>query len=133
MLLISASRPFSVETGDAPLRLAAFKSGCSYRALGQRWIAHHWPDSVQRLHIEDVASYDEMIARVAAGQCASFVPHSVLERNGAMASIQAIHALDAETWLVNRQGYSTPALSQLSALSGQSPAPIALPIKGTLP
>lgn len=132
MLLTSASHRFSLAPGDAPLRLAAFKAGCSYRALGQRWIADRWPDSAQRLHIEEVASYDEMIARVAAGQCASFVPQSVLQRNGAMAGIQATHALNVDTWLVSRHGYSTPALTQLSALSGPSPAPIALPEKGTL-
>ncbi|WP_226502135.1 LysR substrate-binding domain-containing protein [Pseudomonas sp. MWU16-30317] len=132
MLLISAARPTLVAPGDAPLRLAAFKAGCTYRALGQRWIADQWPDGAQRLHIEDVTSYDEMIARVAAGQCASFVPQSVLERNGPMAGIQATHALDVDTWLVHRNGYATPAFAQLSALSGQSPTSIALPEKGTL-
>ncbi|MCS3468763.1 DNA-binding transcriptional LysR family regulator [Pseudomonas sp. JUb42] len=120
MLLVAASHPFALAPDDSSLRLAAFKSGCSYRALGQRWLAEHWPKTANSMEIQDIASYDEMIARVAAGQCASFVPRSVLERNAPLPGIRVTHALDADTWLVTRVGFKTAAFERFSALTGQS-------------
>lgn len=120
MLLVSASHPFARQPDDSELRLAAFKSGCSYRALGQQWVAAHWPDTARGMEIQDVNSYDEMIARVAAGQCASFVPQSVLDRNGPLDGVRVTHALDADTWLVRRKGYATPAFTEFCALTLQA-------------
>lgn len=123
MLLVAATHPFAQAPADTPLRLAAFKPGCTYRALGQRWLNSQWPATGRQLETQEVNSYDELIARVAAGQCAGFVPQSVLERNGALPGVRVSHALNADTWLVHRQGYHTPALAQLSALARQGVAP----------
>lgn len=46
-----------------PLRFAAFASGCSYRALGERWLA----EQQAAVEVHEVNSYHSMLACVASG------------------------------------------------------------------
>ena len=57
-----------------PLRFAAFASGCSYRALGERWLAE------QQAAVDEVNSYHSMLACVASGRYACLLPQSVLSK-----------------------------------------------------
>lgn len=57
-----------------PLRFAAFASGCSYRALGERWLA----EQQAAVEVHEVNSYHSMLACVASGRYACLLPQSVL-------------------------------------------------------
>ena len=59
-----------------PLRFAAFASGCSYRALGERWLA----EQQAAVEVHEVNSYHSMLACVASGRYACLLPQSVLSK-----------------------------------------------------
>ncbi|WP_218811076.1 LysR substrate-binding domain-containing protein, partial [Klebsiella quasipneumoniae] len=60
--------------GAGPLRFAAFTSGCSYRALGERWLA----EQQAAVEVHEVSSYHSMLACVASGRYVCLLPQSVL-------------------------------------------------------
>ena len=60
--------------GAGPLRFAAFTSGCSYRALGERWLA----EQQAAVEVHRLDSYHSMLACVASGRYVCLLPQSVL-------------------------------------------------------
>lgn len=90
--------------------LAAFRQGCSYRAIAQEWLGHGSP-AKPALAIQEVGSYHAMLACVAAGSCASLVPRSVVELLREPPKVQAFSVTTTPTWLVWRRHFNTPTLS----------------------
>ncbi|BAS35496.1 LysR family transcriptional regulator [Klebsiella pneumoniae] len=91
-----------------PLRFAAFASGCSYRALGERWLA------AQQMTVEvhEVNSYHSMLACVASGRYACLLPQSVLALMTLPENCLSEPLCEATTQLIWRNGFSVPALSE---------------------
>ena len=113
-LLLPPDHPPVVGPQDIlPRALAAFASGCTYRALAERWLSGAGP-----VTLHEVASYHTMYACTAAGACVSIMPRSVA---ALMAGAPLPHvALGSfETSLVWREGFETPAFAAFrEALGG---------------
>ncbi|PVZ20506.1 MULTISPECIES: LysR substrate-binding domain-containing protein [unclassified Pseudomonas] len=90
------------------LRLAGFAKGCTYRGLGQRWLEREGS-----VRVQEVGSYHNMLACVAAGHSACIVPRSLLALQPDLpvrvqATLGTVH-----TWLAWRAGYATAGLAAL--------------------
>lgn len=98
--------------------VAAFKQGCTYRAIAEDWLRSQHTDTP--IDIQEVGSYHAMLACVASGSCISFIPHSViaLSRETTRLRLQPIETIN--TWLLWRHGYETPALNALREALGDS-------------
>lgn len=90
------------------IRLAAFPRGCSYRAIAEAHFA-----AVGNVDIQDVGSYQAMIACVASGGYAGILPQSVIERMALPQGSQLQAIQPARTQLIWRRGYGSPALAEL--------------------
>ena len=66
-------------------------------------------------------SYHAMIACVAAGTCVSLLPESVLMLSPAHRQLQTLPVVQADTLLVWRQHYATPAFERLQTLLPEAP------------
>jgi DNA-binding transcriptional LysR family regulator len=90
--------------------LAAFKTGCTYRALAEELLGvvagSGWS-------VQEVGSYHAMLAIVAAGAGVSLLPESVLALSGGPQKLKSISAGNSYTSLVWRSGYETPAFLTL--------------------
>jgi len=90
--------------------LAAFKAGCTYRAVAEELLGvvpgSGWA-------VQEVGSYHAMVATVAAGAGVSLVPESVLALSSIAARLKTINAGNAYTSLLWRTGYETPAFLTL--------------------
>ncbi|MDU3920008.1 MAG: LysR family transcriptional regulator [Klebsiella pneumoniae] len=91
-----------------PLRFAAFASGCSYRALGERWLA----EQQAAVEVHEVNSYHSMLACVASGRYACLLPESVLSLMTLPENCLSEPLCEATTQLIWRSGLSAPALSE---------------------
>ncbi|CAM3773171.1 LysR family transcriptional regulator [Klebsiella variicola] len=91
-----------------PLRFAAFASGCSYRALGERWLA----TQQMTVEVHEVNSYHSMLACVASGRYACLLPQSVLALMTLPENCLSEPLCEATTQLIWRTGFSVPALSE---------------------
>ncbi|HDZ1327718.1 TPA: LysR family transcriptional regulator, partial [Klebsiella pneumoniae] len=91
-----------------PLRFAAFASGCSYRALGERWLA----EQKAAVEVHEVNSYHSMLACVASGRYACLLPQSVLSLMTLPENCLSEPLCEATTQLIWRSGLSAPALSE---------------------
>ncbi len=91
-----------------PLRFAAFASGCSYRALGERWLA----EQQAAVEVHEVNSYHSMLACVASGRYACLLPQSVLSLMTLPENCLSEPLCEATTQLIWRSGLSAPALSE---------------------
>lgn len=91
-----------------PLRFAAFASGCSYRALGERWL----PEQQAAVEVHEVNSYHSMLACVASGRYACLLPESVLSLMTLPENCLSEPLCEATTQLIWRSGLSAPALSE---------------------
>lgn len=87
--------------------LAAFSAGCTYRAIGEDWMAGRGKAPPVTVH--EVGSYHAMLACVSAGSCVSVVPRSVLEITKYLAPLTEVPLITVETSLISRRGYDTPA------------------------
>lgn len=90
-----------------PLRFAAFASGCSYRALGERWLA----EQQAAVEVHEVNSYHSMLACVASGRYACLLPQSVLSLMTLPENCLSEPLCEATTQLIWRSG-RRPALSE---------------------
>ncbi|SLO22492.1 LysR family transcriptional regulator [Klebsiella quasivariicola] len=91
-----------------PLRFAAFASGCSYRALGERWLAAQQITA----EVHEVNSYHSMLACAASGRYACLLPQSVLAQMTLPENCLSEPLCAATTQLIWRNGDSAPALSE---------------------
>ena len=91
-----------------PLRFAAFASGCSYRALGERWLA----EQQAAVEVHEVNSYHSMLACVASGRYACLLPQSVLSKMTLPENCLSEPLCEATTQLIWRSGLNAPALNE---------------------
>jgi DNA-binding transcriptional LysR family regulator len=116
MLLPPGHRPIRKPADVAVHSLAAFPSGCTYRAIAEDWLGHNSP----ALEIQEVSSYHLMFALVASGTCICLLPRSVLQLLPKPSAIQTHAINEADTWLVWRNGYETAAFAALREILAQS-------------
>ena len=96
-----------------PFRFAAFAEGCTYRAMGEAFLAQ---SEEAEIEIQDVGSYHAMLACVASGGYAGIVPLSVLETLTLPEASQLQPVGQAITQLIWRKGYASPALEKMRQL-----------------
>ncbi len=96
----------SADPGSAAVRGIA--SGCSYRALGERWLA----EQQAAVEVHEVNSYHSMLACVASGRYACLLPQSVLSLMTLPENCLSEPLCEATTQLIWRSGLSAPALSE---------------------
>lgn len=103
-------------TAPAELRtrtLAAFKPGCTYRALAEERLGivagSEW-------RIQELGSYHAMVAAVSAGACVTLLPRSVLDVSRVADDLTTLAMGTVTTHLLWRRGYETPAFQ---AFAGQ--------------
>ncbi|WP_368752040.1 LysR substrate-binding domain-containing protein, partial [Klebsiella oxytoca] len=96
-----------------PFRFAAFAEGCTYRAMGEAFLAQ---SEEAEIEIQDVGSYHAMLACVASGGYAGIVPQSVLETLTLPEASQLQPVGQAITQLIWRKGYASPAFEKMRQL-----------------
>ena len=92
-----------------PISLAGFQAGCSYRLIASEWLAAQGQNLGASQMVHEVGSYHAMLACVAAGQCFSVIPQSVLQLGSDLSSVELGASIPCTTWLVWRAGYWTAA------------------------
>lgn len=90
--------------------LAAFRQGCTYRALAHALLGI---DGAPSWSVQEVGSYHAMIACVAAGTCVALLPASVLALGATPPGVTTLPAGRVETCLVSRTDYAVPAFQRL--------------------
>lgn len=93
--------------------LAAFKPGCTYRALAEQAL-HTASDP--RWQFQELGSYHAMLACAAAGAAVTVLPRSVLQLCQSPVQLPTLDIGRRTTWLVWRQGYATPAFERFAEL-----------------
>ncbi|KPA94402.1 LysR family transcriptional regulator [Pseudomonas asplenii] len=104
-----------VGQGKAPLTLAAFAAGCTYRRVGQQWLAEQGELAVSMTH--EVASYHAMFACVVAGQSLCIAPTSLLALQPPSPAVTTRPIANVATWLVYRKGSRTAAIGAFTDLA----------------
>lgn len=86
--------------------LAAFRPGCTYRAMAEQRLGivagSEW-------RIQELGSYHAMVAAVSAGACVTLLPRSVLELSRVPGDLATLEMGTVSTRLLWRCGYETPA------------------------
>jgi len=114
MLVLPAGHPPVDSASDiAVSSLAAFRRGCTYRAIAEDWFRKGLDESSTAPNIQEVGSYHAMIACAAAGTSISLIPRSVLELLREPVEIEQVLLTEIDTWMVWREGYETPAFNEL--------------------
>lgn len=113
------------ETARTPAQLrtralAAFRPGCTYRALAEELLG--MAGDAGRT-VQEVGSYHAMAAAVAAGACVCLLPESVLALAGVPPALRRLPAGQAATSLVWRSGYGAPAFLRLQEGLAQAARP----------
>lgn len=114
LLLLPSTESAAQSVADIHTRtLAAFPLGCTYRSMAEQALgmaeSPEW-------RVLEIASYHAMIACVAAGNCVTLVPASVLKLAGVPHSLTTLSVGMVDTLLVWRKGYDVPAFQHLLAL-----------------
>lgn len=102
---------------SADIRLAAFPKGCTYRALGEAFLA-----VTANVDVQDVGSYHAMVACIAAGSCSGILPQSVIDIMTLPAGCQIAPVKQVQTQLIWRREYMSPALSEMRKLLASASA-----------
>lgn len=114
-------RPAQGLPGDAPRTLAGFSEGCTYRRIGEQWLAQ--AHGVAPTQVLQLSSYHAIVAAVAAGSAVAVVPQTVLDLQRNPLPVHTEPLATCTTMFVTRQGYATPAVKQLLAvLQAAAPA-----------
>lgn len=114
LLLLPSTESAVQNVADIHTRtLAAFPLGCTYRSMAEQFLGMAESPEWQVL---EIASYHAMIACVAAGNCVTLVPASVLKLAGVPHSLSTLSVGMVDTLLVWRKGYDVPAFQHLLAL-----------------
>ncbi len=114
LLLLPSTESDVKQVADIRARtLVAFPLGCTYRSMAEQFLgmaeSPEW-------RVLEIASYHAMIACVAAGNCVTLVPASVLRLAGVPHSLTTLSVGIVDTLLVWRKGYDVPAFQHLLAL-----------------
>lgn len=94
-------------------RFAAFAEGCTYRAMGEAYLAQ---SEAAESEIQDVGSYHAMLACIASGGYAGILPQSVLDTLTLPEASRVRPVGQAVTQLIWRKGYASPALDKMRQL-----------------
>ena len=115
LLLLLPSTGSDVEqVADIRARtLVAFPLGCTYRSMAEQILG---TEESPEWRVLEIASYHAMIACVAAGNCVTLVPASVLKLAGVPHSLATLSVGMVDTLLVWRKGYDVPAFQHFLAL-----------------
>lgn len=112
MLVLPPEHPPAQDASELEIQsIAAFRQGCTYRALAEDWMRSGQSDTA--LDIQEVGSYHAMLACVTSGSCISFIPSSVIDLVPEALHLRRIPIATVDTWLIWRAGYETPALDAL--------------------
>lgn len=103
----------------APDTLAALPAGCTYRALAEAWLQGERAGR-RPLRRMELASYDAMLACVAAGVAVAAVPASVLDLRPGLAGLVTAPIARLPTLLIRRKGYRSAAFETLKAMLAPS-------------
>ncbi|WP_304525025.1 LysR substrate-binding domain-containing protein [Halomonas sp. I5-271120] len=114
LLLLPPADAGASSTAELRTRtLAAFKPGCTYRAMAEQRlgivVGSAW-------RIQELGSYHAMVAAVSAGACVTLLPRSVLELSRVSDDLTTLEMGSVTTRLLWRRGYETPAFQ---AFAGQ--------------
>lgn len=101
-----------------PSTLVTFSLGCAYREVARAWAA---TEGVPLAQAVEIGSYHAMVAAVSAGMGMALVPRAVLARCDARGL--RVRRLDRAwarqtTWLVTREGSTSPSLDALREAVG---------------
>ena len=103
---VDVTAPAQVRTRS----LAAFKQGCTYRAIAQEALGvaddPEWK-------VQELGSYHGMVACVAAGACVALLPESVLSLTKTPTGLKTLPLGHADTSLIWRTDYDVPAFQHL--------------------
>lgn len=109
-LVLPASHPPVKTAADLQVAtLAAFDGGCTYRRLGEQWLA----EGGRSLRVLELGSYHAILACVAAGTSLGVAPQSVLDLQRTPGDVRSVPLCEVETVLVRRQGYAAAAFGAL--------------------
>ena len=95
------------------LNLAVFPRGCSYREITLA-VLENKIKFFDKLVIQEISSYHSMLACVASGSSICLLPESVLEILQVPNGLTVLPACIAETQLIWRQDFESPALESLT-------------------
>lgn len=113
LLLLPASESCTQNPAQVHTRtLAAFRSGCTYRALAEQALQ---TANDPRWQFQELGSYHAMLACVAAGAAVTVLPRSVLQLCQYPVQLPTLDIGTRTTWLVWRQGYATAAFERFVA------------------
>nr|WP_210313799.1 LysR family transcriptional regulator [Xanthobacter tagetidis] len=101
-----------------PDTLAALPAGCTYRAVAEAWLQGR--RAGRPLRRIELASYDAMLACVAAGVAVAVVPRSVLDLRPGLAHLVTVPIARLPTLLIRRRGYRSAAFEALKAVLAAS-------------
>ncbi|MDA8523049.1 LysR family transcriptional regulator [Acidovorax sp. NCPPB 4044] len=114
LALPAAHGPVACPADLAVDTLAAFAPGCTYRRMGEDYLARRSPDGTPPQVLE-LASYHAILACVAAGRCAAVVPQAVIDLMRDPPPVRLVPMGECATLLVQRRGYRSAALDALRA------------------
>lgn len=113
---------------ELPRTLAGFSEGCTYRRIGEQWLAQAHGTAPTR--VLQLSSYHAIVAAVAAGSAVAVVPQTVLDLQHRPLPVHSQPLATCTTMFVTRQGYATPAVQQLLAvLQAAAPTPFSPPME----
>jgi len=106
LLLPPADAEATVPAELGTRTLAAFRPGCTYRAMAEQRLGivagSEW-------RIQELGSYHAMVAAVSAGACVTLLPRSVLDVSRVSDDLATLEMGTVSTRLLWRCGYETPA------------------------
>lgn len=117
VLVLPPDHPPVQDPSELQVRsVAAFKQGCTYRAIAEDWLRSGQTDIP--IDIQEVGSYHAMLACVVSGSCISFIPRSVIELSRETTPLRLHRIENVNTWLLWRHSYETPALNAFREVLG---------------
>ncbi|MGG4775039.1 LysR substrate-binding domain-containing protein [Paenalcaligenes sp. Me52] len=118
LLLLPSSESAVMQVSEIQTRtLAAFPLGCTYRGIAEQILGMA---DTPEWRVLEIASYHAMIACVAAGNCVTLVPASVLKLAGVPENMPTLKVASVNTLLVWRKGYDVPAFRSFLALLAEA-------------
>ncbi|MGU3575494.1 LysR family transcriptional regulator [Brucellaceae bacterium C25G] len=94
-----------------PRSIAVFASGCTYRMLGEKWLADLGVKSSQ-VKIQEVNSYHAMVACTSTGSCFCILPRAIADFVPEINRFTIQPLMTVVTSLASRSGFETPAFKE---------------------
>lgn len=123
LVLPSGHGPVATAADVAPLALAGFARGCTYRRIAEQWLdGDQGPGS--RPATLEMGSYHAILACVAAGAHVAIMPRSVLALYAGALPVETVFLMRVETLLVRRGAFRSAGFDALlAALEETATAP----------